>query len=311
MISIVTPAYNAEKYIEYCLLSLSKQTYKDFEVIIVDDGSNDGTRKIVEKYASIDNRFKPYFNKNHGVSYSRNFALERCKGEYVAFVDSDDIVAVDFLEKLINNLLKYDADMSAINVAKKCEFNEQVFNNGNDILFEDEEILNQLFGTYEGFLWNKLYKKSMFHKNKIFMEQTISICEDLLFNVQYLRNCHKVVYNTGVKYFYRQLPNSAINRLDNKKWFDCIKAYHRILPLLEEYSLVKIKAASCYSLFLCEAMYRMKYISDYTKVDREKIKKEWKKSINLFNQFPIKQKVKIIIFRCFPYIVMKYRRRKL
>lgn len=311
MISVIVPAYNAEDYIEECLQSLNIQTYKDFEVIVIDDGSNDKTKDVIKKYALMDNRIRPYYNENHGVSYSRNFGLRRCNGEYITFVDSDDVVSETFLETLYNNLVKYDADMSAINVAKQHNFSENLFTNGEDFLFEGEDILRQLFGVYEGFLCNKLFKKSLLHKNNIFMEQTIGVCEDLLFNVQYLRNCNRVIYNTGVKYFYRQISNSAINRLDNKKWFDCINAYQKILPLLSEYPSVKISATSCYTLHLCEAMYRMKYISDFTEEEKNKILRDWKASIGLFSSFDIKCKIKIILYRCFPGIVMKYRRRKL
>ena len=117
-ISVIVPAHNAEKYLRECLNSICNQTYQNLEIIIVDDGSNDSTASIVKKYADQDKRITPYYNENHGVSYSRNFALNRCTGDYVAFVDSDDIIAPDFIGQMVHDLEKVDADIATVGVVK-------------------------------------------------------------------------------------------------------------------------------------------------------------------------------------------------
>lgn len=311
MISIIVPAYNAEKYIEDCLISLCNQTYTDFELLVVDDGSKDKTKDIIEKYVNLDKRIKPFYNENHGVSFSRNFALKKAKGDYITFVDSDDIVAPDFLEVLLSELLKYNADMSAIKVIKSNVFNDFLFDSGISYSFKGEEIFSQLFSSYEGFLCNKLFKKSVIEKNKIILDTTINICEDLLFTIQYLECCKLVIYNSGVKYFYRQTSTSAFNNLNNLKWFDCLKSYEEILNLLDAYPNVKIQVEYNYVILLCEALYRIRYIYEGSEDLLLNINDQWKKSRQYFSEFNLTQKLKIILFRFFPYFVMKFRRRKL
>ncbi|WP_259681110.1 glycosyltransferase family 2 protein [Limosilactobacillus fermentum] len=102
-VSIIIPAYNAEKYLEQCLDSVCEQTYKNIEILIVNDGSTDSTGKIIEKYASKDSRIQFFHNENHGVSYSRNYAIEHSTGTYIAPVDSDDIIAPGYYRNISPN----------------------------------------------------------------------------------------------------------------------------------------------------------------------------------------------------------------
>ena len=106
--SIIVPVYNVEKYLEDCLDSILKQTYDDFEVIVVNDGSTDNSQKVIDNYAKRDNRIKAFKKKNGGVSDARNYGISKAKGEYFIFVDSDDTINDKLLEKLDKEIKKYD-----------------------------------------------------------------------------------------------------------------------------------------------------------------------------------------------------------
>ena len=310
-VSVIVPAYNAEKYIEACLDSICEQTYPVLEILVVDDGSKDLTASIIRSRAEQDARIIPYYNENHGVSYSRNFGLEHCTGEYVTFVDADDLVAPDFIAQMIHDLEEADADIAVIGVAKSKLFEPEMFTNGVTSTYEESEMLKQGFGAFEGFVWNKLYRKSLLQTKSIRLEQSIAVCEDLLFNVIYLLNCKKAVYNCGQKYFYRQIENSASNRLDNPKWFDAMKAYQQIIRLVKDYPVVYRLAAFQYAMFLCAAKYRIRFIEDSNGEIKRKVDEEWKRLRPEWESFNAKQRLKLYVFSIAPKTVIKYQRRML
>lgn len=310
-VSVIVPAYNAEKYIEACLDSICEQTYPVLEILVVDDGSKDLTASIIRSCAEQDARIIPYYNENHGVSYSRNFGLEHCTGEYVTFVDADDLVAPDFIAQMIHDLEEADADIAVIGVAKSKLFEPEMFTNGVTSTYEESEMLKQVFGAFEGFVCNKLYRKSLLQTKSIRLEQSIAVCEDLLFNVIYLLNCKKAVYNCGQKYFYRQIENSASNRLDNPKWFDAMKAYQQIIRLVKDYPVVYRLAAFQYAMFLCAAKYRIRFIEDSNGEIKRKVDEEWKRLRPEWESFNAKQRLKLYVFSIAPKTVIKYQRRML
>lgn len=310
-VSVIVPAYNAEKYLEACLDSICEQTYPVLEILVVDDGSKDLTASIIRSRAEQDARIIPYYNENHGVSYSRNFGLEHCTGEYVTFVDADDLVAPDFIAQLIHDLEEADADIAVIGVAKSKLFEPEMFTNGVTSTYEESEMLKQVFGAFEGFVCNKLYRKSLLQTKSIRLEQSIAVCEDLLFNVIYLLNCKKAVYNCGQKYFYRQIENSASNRLDNPKWFDAMKAYQKIIRLVKDYPVVYRLAAFQYAMFLCAAKYRIHFIEDSNGEIKRKVDEEWKRLRPEWESFNAKQRLKLYVFSIAPKTVIKYQRRML
>lgn len=310
-VSIIIPAYNAEKYILKCLESICQQTYQEIEILLIDDGSRDKTCEIAQSIANNDNRLKIFSNTNHGVSYSRNFGLDNCIGEYVSFVDADDIVAPNFIEQMVNDIEITNADMAAVGVSKSKVFEQALFGNGKTIVYKGSEQLKQLFGEYEGFLCNKLYKRERIEKSKVRLNENVAVCEDLLFNTHYLLECNKVVYNTGKKYFYRQIGTSASNREDEKKIKDKIFVYSQIMNLVKKYPAVSIAVASSYAMFLYSANYQVCFIPHGAEKLKNEIKKEKKKIRKYQKYFSVKQKIKLLIFSFAPGLVVRYQRRKL
>ncbi|MDY3359776.1 MAG: glycosyltransferase family 2 protein, partial [Clostridium celatum] len=150
IISIIIPIYNTEKYLVESLESISNQTYKNIEILLINDGSSDNSKVICEKYCNIDKRFKYFENTNHGVSYSRNFGIKKSSGKYLVFVDSDDVIAKNFIELLYNNLINNMADCSicgikGFNLSAEIEESSTI----GDTYLEQELFIN-LFNKYGG-----------------------------------------------------------------------------------------------------------------------------------------------------------------
>lgn len=198
LISIIIPIYNSEKYLEECLNSVLNQTYKNIEVLLINDGSTDESKKICEEYCKKYSNIKLINNINEGVSKARNKGLKLAKGEYVFFCDSDDIMHPRQLEKLSTNLKSTNSELSV------CSFSEFV----NNVEFEKnknfklEEILNKdkMLETiisdrkYSGFLWNKLFKLDIIKmKSHLFFDEKISINEDQIFILEYIIRIKKCV----------------------------------------------------------------------------------------------------------------------
>ena len=210
LISVIIPAYNIENYIERSLQSVCEQTYRNLEIIVVNDGSTDKTGEIIDQIAATDSRIIPVHKQNGGVSAARNTGLDIAKGDYIGFIDGDDIIDSDMYEFLINNALKHDADIS--HCGYKMVFSDRVDNYYNT---GEIRIQNNYQGVYdlikadrvEPGLCNKLFKKEVIAANRL--EETIKINEDLLFNYFIFKGAKKSVFEDVPKYHYMVRRNSA------------------------------------------------------------------------------------------------------
>ncbi|MBQ8795845.1 MAG: glycosyltransferase [Clostridia bacterium] len=222
LISVIVPAYNAEKTIEKCINSISCQSYENLEIIVINDGSKDTTEEIVSKLAEIDKRIKLITIPNVGVSHARNTGLEYVTGDFVTFVDADDTIESGMYEHLIELLRRYDADIS------HCSYSTifpdgrvvPVGNVGKVIVQSKDEALDSLIsGRYfAGGLCNKLYKSVLI--KDIRLNEKIKINEDVLMNFEIFRNADKSVYSDKALYNYFQYDTSAThtaNHLNSMK----------------------------------------------------------------------------------------------
>lgn len=217
-VSIIVPVYNVEKYIERCLKSLVNQTLKDIEILIINDGTPDNSMKICEKYAKNDNRIKIFNKENEGLGLTRNYGIKRATGEYIAFVDSDDYVDLDYYEKLYNKAVKTSADVCFSNYRINTEKNEILEDNIRCIPFKDEVIdsnsvlLNMLnvpsdnknITNYMGMsVWRAIYKLDIINSNHIlFVSERKYISEDIVFNFDFLENSKVVSFIRDSFYYY-------------------------------------------------------------------------------------------------------------
>lgn len=238
-ISIIVPIYNTEKYLNRCIESIINQTYKNLQIILIDDGSTDNSAKICEEYSKKDDRILFIGKENTGVSDTRNLGIKKASGKYIGFVDSDDFVQEYMFEKLYNNIVKYDVDMSI------CEYEENIRNKEIKLL-NSNELLECILGDKGpgGFLWNKLYKKSIIEENNILLNKKIYICEDLLFNCEYIEKVNKAVSINEKLYNYVYREDSASNKKINSKWLTVLDAYD------EMDKIYKNKDKKTYDVFL-------------------------------------------------------------
>ena len=179
-ISIVIPVYNKQKYIAKTLDSVLGQTFRDFEVILIDDGSTDGSGIICDNMAVSDARIRVFHTQNRGVSAARNLGIREAAGKYVSFIDADDRIDESFLEKLRNSLIENDSGLAV------CGYEE--IRDGRKSLHIHKDLLTGDI-VYEALrqdllciLWNKLYVRE---KIRHFFDESISTCEDSIFCIQY------------------------------------------------------------------------------------------------------------------------------
>ena len=171
LISVIIPIYNAEKYLTMSLEALQNQTYKNFEALMINDGSSDNSEKIAAEFAAKDARFKLFSQQNHGGSASRNKGLELAQGEYIAFLDNDDIYAPVYLEVLLKNMQENNADMSCCSYIKFYGDGNYIFDKlTNSQVFVSTMPFIDKFARkkkIEMLMWCKLYKKSLFENINI------------------------------------------------------------------------------------------------------------------------------------------------
>lgn len=221
MISVIIPVYNVKNYIERCLNSVISQTYKELEIIAVDDGSTDGSGEICDIYAQKDNRIRVIHQSNHGQSYARNAALDIAGGDYIAFVDSDDFIHPQMYEILTGIMTKTDADMV---IADKYTVNESEYAEFKFENFPDEYIKKIEKVSYEGkeelftqmdrrslqliSQWNRIYKKKVFHDVRFPVGK---IHEEIYVVHKELWNCEKIVFADIKLYAYLQRNGSTMH----------------------------------------------------------------------------------------------------
>lgn len=220
LISIIVPVYQVKDYISECVESLLAQTYTNLEILLVDDGSTDGSGEICDRYAERDSRVRVVHQEKQGPSVARNVGLDSAKGEYVAFVDSDDVVLPDFIEVLYRLVKEYQADIAACNYVR-CHTDElerlrnaaEKGENPQVICMSSEQMLRQWHGKYkkwETVAWNKLYRKNIFGGEQA---ETIRFpigrkLEDVLASHLIVANAERVALTMRGLYLYRIRPGS-------------------------------------------------------------------------------------------------------
>ena len=217
LVSIIVPVYGVEKELPRCLDSLLDQTYKNIEILLVDDGSPDQCPQICDFYGEKDQRVRVFHKKNGGLSAARNYALERVTGEYISFVDGDDWVEKDFIEILVHDLEVHHADISIIGYALAWE-NGKCLNQTSENVYEvldREQAIRELFiqQKFQCMSCTKLYKKSLFDSVR-FPEG--KLFEDIAVSLDLFRQCSSVVVNGTSKYMYYQRANSIVNSKMNE-----------------------------------------------------------------------------------------------
>ena len=234
-ISVIVPVYNVQDYLSECVQSILNQTFSDFELLLIDDGSTDHSGEIADQLEDLDPRIQVYHKKNGGLSDARNYGLERAQGEYLAFIDSDDYVAANYLETLINLIVEYSADASCLRVKETPKRNlaKADSTNGHSgqcsgIEAIENSLLRREFGISA---CGKLFRGKSFSDIRFPVGE---LYEDFLTIPFIFERCKTVAYSDAELYFYYQRPGSITNSqitekhmryFDNAialiKYFDC------------------------------------------------------------------------------------------
>ena len=234
LISVIIPVYRVEEYLDHCLASVTAQTYRNLEVILVDDGSPDGSGAICDAWAEKDSRIRVIHQKNAGGGPARNAALDVATGALLAFVDSDDYIAPDMFSHLYENMVKTGADVS------ECDFLETA---GNDAMFPEENGRTDVYTREEAMrchirdtifrqlIWNKLYRRELAEGVRFPSGTKI---DDEYFTYRLLANAGKLVRSTKVCYAYRQQESSVMHQRFSLKRVEALQAKQQRLVFLEQ-----------------------------------------------------------------------------
>lgn len=219
-VSIIVPVYNAEKGIRRCVDSILGQEFTDFELLLVDDGSTDGSPAILDAYAAADPRVTVIHKPNSGVSATRNLALGKAKGTYIQFLDADDWITEDATKLLVRSALENNADMVIADfyrvvgddVARKGQIGGDATSLSRqeyaDLMMKDPADF------YYGVIWNKLYRASIIRDHGVRMDETLSWCEDFIFNLEYVLHVRTVAVLRSPIYYYVKTEGSLVSRTD-------------------------------------------------------------------------------------------------
>ncbi len=215
LISVIIPVYNTQQYLKQCIDSVINQTYKNLEIILVDDGSTDDSPKICDEYTLKDNRIKVIHKQNGGVSSARNAGLKIAKGDYIGFVDSDDFIAPDMYETLCRELISTNTDLVICNWYIECDkwIENTVF--PKEKVLTIQEAVKYLYRSSS--VCTRLFKKNTIEN--IFFNEKIGFGEDRLFYLEVYNKINKISCCPSAKYYYRKNLNSTTNANEIKENF--------------------------------------------------------------------------------------------
>lgn len=218
MISIIVPFFNSKTTLERCLESMANQTYSDFEVLMIDDGSVDASSEVCSRWATFDSRFKYFYKQHNGVSEARNYGLSLLSGEWFCFVDSDDWIEPDYLQVLYQNAVDNECSISSCDYERDISL-EFIPNKDNviEILEGERDCISGFIQSPKkiyGMVWNKLYSARRY--KEIRFEKELQINEDCRYTFEIMRNCDKLVSTKRKLYHWYWRRNSACHaRLQN------------------------------------------------------------------------------------------------
>lgn len=291
-ISVIVPIYNIEKYLNRMLESLINQSYKNLEIILIDDGSCDSSGDICDEYKKKDDRIKVIHKTNEGVSKVRNLGIKLATGDYIGFVDSDDVIDKDMYKKLYENMISNNCDISVCNY---CTFAvEPSFEYYNKIkIFDKKDALNDIIsdGIITNFLWNKLFKKNIFNNIKF---PKGKIYEDMYVMPKLLEKVNRLCFDYSKLYGYFIRINSYVNTYNCSKNINYLKFSDSCYNYLTKYTFLKDNLARyrtfyIYSAYLqaakssCRDIFKDKDMDNYYKLFR--------KSFNVYKNYSYKRKL--------------------
>lgn len=234
MITVVVPIYNMGCYLDRAMKSLLAQTYKNYELLLIDDGSSDNSPEMCDDYAQKYENVKTYHKKNGGLSSARNYGIKYAKGDYIIFPDPDDWVLEEYLEDL-SSLIERNSDLEVCghyivneNGKKIHDYPEAIYE-----LNQEEAMKSAMTASgFCGFAWNKLYHMDIIVENDLKFDEELGMAQDLHFLMCYLMYCNKIIYWTKPLYFYFQHAGGVTNSVLSDRKISGLRTYEKISELV-------------------------------------------------------------------------------
>lgn len=229
LVSIIVPVYNCIPYIRKCIISILKQSYKELEILILDDASTDGSTELCDDFQKKDSRIQVFHLDKHNVSAVRNYGLSKATGEYVLFVDGDDEIKPQMVEILMKEMKRSQVDMVVCNYKKKLKPMLTVSNTFRDKpgIYERNDYLKNTIQDaghhYYGVVWNKLYRHSIIKEYNIRFCEDVCLGEDFIFNMDYWKHIDSISVISNKLYVYSRLEKRSLSKQTNPKLSDCEK----------------------------------------------------------------------------------------
>ncbi len=236
LISVIVPVYNVEKYLDYCIKSLINQSYKNLEILLIDDGSSDNSPLLCEKWKESDMRIKVFHKTNGGLSDARNYGLSKATGEYIGFVDSDDWIDIEMYERLIKAISQNKSDIACCSIIKTNSENEKYcFSKSNVNVYLVDDFAKKYFKVGENetvhYVVNKLYKKNIAVK----MNFPVGLINEDVEGFFYaLKASKRIVVTNETTYYYRQNPASISASWFYKRQMDLLTVWNNVLRNCEK-----------------------------------------------------------------------------
>ncbi|MGG1634057.1 glycosyltransferase family 2 protein [Paenibacillus sp. NRS-1760] len=324
-ISVILPSYNVEKYIGKCLESLLKQSYNNLEIIIVNDGSTDGTLEIAKEFLNIDKRLIVTNQDNQGVSIARNNAINLSTGEYIIFVDPDDYVHEDFVKSLYESLIQNKSDLAICGHTKVYDDLTEVKSKTSRSLFTDDVIFEEYFigeSTLTVLMCDKIFKSNIIKENNIHCPIEVTSGQDQVFILEYLLYCNSVSTVDNNYYYYYQRIGSKSKRYEyyifertiiKLEYLKDLLKKHKLYDKFEGYFKIRLYM-NLFSQGLLLYRYDSKenFKSKFRKLLDDSVKYINKSRLSilldivLFSKLNIKEKVSCFVIYFFPSVFVKF-----
>ena len=309
-ISIIVPVYKVEKYIRQCIESILSQTYKDWELILVDDGTPDNSGLICDEYAAKDNRIQVVHKKNAGVGAARNTGIEKSTGDYIAFVDSDDFCTEQYIQNFIDGLTEHpDSDLVIQGmyfydngITKKQLFSPHFYVDN----VKDAILQNNLLSF--GAPYCKLFKKGIINSYSIHFATEYSFGEDTYFFFEYLSHSYKIQLVSPMGYYYRDSPGDSLSKKCHRfeHLYLFAKDSMRIISSLDQTKEIEKAYSFVYIRLLIVGLFNT-YILNYDKSSRyqsiESVKQLIRKKSRLYSKIDI-YKLLYYFIKIFPAVIV-------
>lgn len=283
-ISVIVPIYNVEKFLPFCLESIINQTYKNLEIILINDGSTDSSLEICKKYSLKDNRIKVIHQENHGLSYSRNIGIETASSPYISFIDADDIISPYYYEYLLNLILENNADIAECSFAKIDEslisnYTFPDLSHPKYIKLDSIGALNRIHNENlyvcmnSVIVCNKLYKISLFDEIRFPVGR---LYEDELTTYKLFYKAKSIVSSEAILYGYIQHESSIMNQPFHEKRLTALSAYDDYISFFNKLGDLELieKCKRRYLRLLLKILTELKSSNYSDKASVEKILKE-------------------------------------